>query len=113
MIVLAVTKGVITTGAIALPNSFEYGSLVQVTKSQKVDCAVIQTSSWTDSKIRPQAYDEFGIYSGSVPIVAKSMAALALDLDLSEVLTKEEYLIGGDVCKPKIEIDFKNLMEQR
>lgn len=113
VIFLAVTKGVITTGAIALPNSFEYGSLVQVTKSQKVDCAVIQTSSWTDSKIRPQAYDEFGIYSGSVPIVAKSMTALALDLDLSEVLTKEEYLRGGDVCKPKIEIDFKNLMERR
>lgn len=113
LILLAVSKGVITTGAIAIPNSLEYRNLVQVTKSQKVDCAVIETSSWTDSKVRPQAYDEFGIYSGSVPIVAKSMAALALDLDLTKVSTKEEYLRGGNVCQEKIEIDFRTLMEPR
>jgi hypothetical protein len=113
VVCIAVAKGVFTTGLIVQPNSIEYRNLVLETNLKEVDCAVIQTSSWADSKFRPQAYDEFGIYSGSVPIVAKSMAALALDLDLTKVSTQEEYLRGDVSCRSKILLDFRTMMEQK
>lgn len=99
--------------AISSQNAQEYRMLSSLAiESRGYSCISVSVSNWADSKVRPQAYDEFGIYSGSVPIAARSMAALVSGLPMDRVFLSSE--ISGEYskesCASILNIDFKEFV---